>query len=272
VHHIQNMIRAAWKETGLFLCLGQFLTWCIVAGNSRPLPPSATPTHTLDGSDAHRCKIKVDKQRLVIPFPAPHKLPVLRSVQSSTDLSTLSPTFIVPKPDMDIIRAQARRSDRNLMKAGQVTLQELCDKYHRQRTRKPPGLPPGTGYQVKSGVVESSADPRSRMGLDSELQQDQMLLSDNAPQLFAFVGELHRKIPFYLGLGTVAEGGEEVDMQYLGFTAQGKGDPFSATYKLAWADPADQKTVYAKVKPSKNYPGIEPCVDTYSIQDDVLTQ
>lgn len=242
-----------------------------------PSSPPTTHTHpyTLDGSDAHRCKIKVDKKRLAIPFPDPSKLPMLRSVQSSTDVATLSPAFIVPKPNMDVIRAQARRTDRNLMKAGQVTLQELCDKYHKQRTRKPHGLPPGTS--VDSGAAESSATrrrtPRSRVGLDSEVQQvEQIVLSDNAPQLFAFVGEPHRKIPFYLGLGTVAEGGEEVDMQYLGFNSQGRADPFGAVYKLAWTDPADQKTVYAKVKPLKNYPGIERCVDTYSVQDDVLTQ
>jgi hypothetical protein len=169
---------------------------------------------------------------------------------------------MLPKPDSDILRALARRSDRSLLSTGQVTLQQLCNKYRTQRTRKLTGLPEakeqGLDHAPRAIQHREVADPNTAR--------------ETGPQLFAFVGELHRKIPFYLGLGTFSEDMQEVEFQYLGFAGQGKNDPFNADYKLAWLDPGDGKTVYAKSRPSKQYPGIEPCMDTCPFETDVLTQ
>jgi hypothetical protein len=203
----------------VFLNLGQFRT---AKTHSRTMPSP-------DRSDKHRCKIKVDGKRLELPFPAPSALPTLRQVQSSTGVATLSPTFTVPKPDMDTLRALARRSDRGLLKTGQVTFQQLCNKYRGQRTRKLPGLPTGTGYQVEGeGQGSGLAPHRSSQHevVDPETTQN------TEPQLFAIVGELSRKIPFWLGLGTLSEDMQEVEFQYLGFPSQGKSNPFNADYKF----------------------------------------
>ena len=55
-------------------------------------------------------------------------------------------------------------------------------------------------------------------------------------------------------------------------TGQGKNDPFNAAYKLAWQEPVDGKTVYAKLRPNQKYPGIEPYMDISNFETDVLTQ
>jgi hypothetical protein len=85
-----------------------------------------------------------------MPFPESPDLPPLRQVQPSTDVSERSPTFVVPKPDMDILKAHARRTDRNLLAAEKVTLQELREKYSKQRPRRLPDLSTGSGFQVES--------------------------------------------------------------------------------------------------------------------------
>jgi hypothetical protein len=247
------MIRAAWKEVGLFLNLGQ----CTRRETHTDLPiPSP------DGSDKHRCRIKVGGKRLELPFPAPTALPTLRQVQSSTGIATLSPTLILPKPDSDILRAMARKKDRSLLSTEQVTLQQLCNKYRKQRPRKLTGLP----------EAKEQGSDRSPRAIPHREVVDPDTAREAVSQLFAFVGEFHRKIPFYLGLGTFSEDMQEVEFQYLGFAGQGKNDPFNADYKLAWLDPGDGKTVYAKSRPGKQYPDIEPCMDTCPFETDVLTR
>jgi hypothetical protein len=258
---MQNMIRAAWKECGPGLNLGQF------SGREKAVTHTHTPAP--DGSDKHRCKIKVDGKRLELPFPAPTALPTTLQVQSSTAIATLAPTFLVPKPDMDVIRALARRSDRRLLDTEQVTLQQLCDKYHKQRTRKMAGLPAGTGYQVEGKEQGSS---RAHHTIPHGEDADPETNNETKPQLFAFVGELSRKIPFYLGLGTFSEATQEVEFQYLGFPGQGKSNPCNAEYKLAWLDPVDGKTAYATSRPGQKYSGIKPCTDISSLETDVLTR
>jgi hypothetical protein len=169
---------------------------------------------------------------------------------------------------MDVIRALARRSDRKLIDTEQVTLQQLCHKYHKQRTRKMTGLPTGTGYQVEEKEGSSRAHHTIPRGEDEDPETN----NETEPQLFALVGELSRKIPFYLGLGTFSEDTQEVEFQYLGFPGQGQSNPCNAEYKLAWLDPVDGKTVYATSRPGQKYPGIEPCTDVSSLETDVLTR